>query len=153
MKITFKDCIARKKIFHFKPAKHLIRLEIEDAESDLQSAQDELSKSGFKWATIKGYYSMFHSARALLYSREYRERGHYCLYLAIKEFFVKEKKLDPQLAEDLKNCMDLREEADYRRKFSQKGASAVIEGAKRFLKAVKDILKSIEASKNKESDL
>ncbi len=142
MKITFKDCLARKRIFHFPPAKHLVDIEIEDAENDLQSAQEEFSKAGFKWATIKGYYSMFHSARALLYSRGYRERGHYCLYLALKEFFVKEGLLDRLLAEDLKNSMILREEADYRRKFSPKGASATIESAKRLLKAVKNILKS-----------
>ena len=143
MKITFKDCLTKKRIFRFGPAKHLVKLEIEDAESDLKSAEEEFSKSGCKWATIKGYYSMFHSARALLYSYGYREKGHYYLYLAIKEFFVKEEKLDPSLAEDFNNCMILREEADYRRKFSQKGASATVESAKRFLKAVKNILKSI----------
>lgn len=143
MKITFKDCLIKKRIFPFEPAKHLVKLEIEDAESDLHSAREELAKSGFKWATIKGYYSIFHSARALLYSRGYREKGHYCLYLAIKEFFVKEKKLDPALAEEFNNCMILREEADYRRKFSEKGASATIKSAERFLKAVKNIFKSI----------
>lgn len=143
MRITFKDCLTKKRIFRFEPAKHLVRLEIEDAESDLHSAKEELAKSGFKWATIKGYYSMFHSARALLYSCGYRERGHYCLYLAVKEFFVKEKKLDLALAEEFNNCMILREEADYRRKFSQKGASATIKSAERLLKAAKDILKSV----------
>ena len=64
-----------------------------------------------------------------------------CLYLAIKQFFVKEKKLDPALAEEFNNCMILREEADYRRKFSEKGASATIKSAERFLKSVKNILK------------
>lgn len=142
MKITFKDCLTKKRIFRFEPAKHLVSLEIQDAESDLKSAQKELSINGFKWATIKSYYSIFHAARALLYSCGYREKGHYCLYLAIKELFVKVKKLDLQLAEDIKNCMVLREEADYRRNFSQKGASATIKSAKRFLKAAKDILKS-----------
>jgi len=76
----------------------------------------------------------------LLYSRGYRENGHYCLYLALKEFFVQEKKLDPKIAEDFNNSMILREDADYRRKFSQEGSQAVIESAKRFLKATKDIL-------------
>ena len=141
MKITFKDCLANKRIFHFPPAEHLAALEIEDAESDLQSAREEFSKSGFKWATVKGYYSMFHAARALLYSRGYREKGHYCLYLAIKELFVKEGKLSPFLAEALENSMILREEADYRRKFSQEGASATIESAEKFIKTAKDILK------------
>ncbi len=143
MKITFKDCLTKKRIFRFDAAKHLVKVEIEDAENDLKSAQEEFFKDGFKWTTIKGYYSMFHSARALLYSLGYREKGHYCLYLAIKEFYVKDKKLDLQLAEDFNNCMILREDADYRRNFSQKGALAVIESAKRFLKATKNILKSV----------
>ena len=141
MKITFKDCLAKNTIFRFEAAKHLVDAELEDAESDLKSAQEEFQKSGFKWATIKGYYAMFHAARALLYSRGYREKGHYCLYLAIKEFFVQENKLDPQLAEDFNNSMVLREEADYRRTFSQEGASATIESAKRFFKTAKEILK------------
>ena len=142
MKITFNDCLNKKRIFRFEPARHLVKPEIEDAESDLHSAHEEFSKSGFKWATVKGYYSMFHSARALLYSCGYRERGHYCLYLAIKEFFVKEKKLDAALAEEFNNCMLLREEADYRRRFSEKAASATLKSAERFLKAAKNILKS-----------
>lgn len=83
---------------------------------------------------------MFHSARALLYSRGYREKGHYCLYLAIKEFFVKEKKIDLSLAEKFNNCMILREEADYRRKFSQKGAVATVKSAEKFLVVAKTIL-------------
>ena len=138
---SFKDCLENKRIFRFEPAKQLVGLEIEDAESDLRSAKEELSESGFKWATIKGYYSMFHSARALLYSRGYREKGHYCLYLALKEFFVQEKRLYPKLAEDFNNSMILREDADYRRKFSQESSQAVIESAEEFLKTAKDILK------------
>ncbi|NQT22542.1 MAG: HEPN domain-containing protein [Candidatus Omnitrophica bacterium] len=75
MKTTFKDCLAKRRIFRFQAATHLIGLEIEDAESDLKSALEELQKSGFKWATIKGYYSMFHSARALLYSCATEKEG------------------------------------------------------------------------------
>ena len=140
MKISFKDCLEKKKIFRFEPAKQLVNLEIEDAQGDLKSAEEDYTQGNFKWATIKGYYSMFHSARALLYSRGYREKGHYCLYLALKAFFVQEKKLDPKLAEDFNNSIILREDADYRRKFSQEGAQAVIEGARRFLKTTKELL-------------
>lgn len=138
--ISFEDCREKKRIFRFEPAKQLVDFEIKDAENDLCSAQEEFSASGFKWATVKGYYSIFHSARALLYSRGYREKGHYCLYLALKEFFVREKKLDPRLAEDFNNSMILREDADYRRKFSQESSQAVIESAKRFLKVTKGML-------------
>jgi len=140
MKLFFKECIEKKKIFPFEPARQLVSLELEDAKEDLKSAEEDYAQGNFKWATIKGYYSMFHSARALLYSRGYREKGHYCLYLAIRAFFVREKKLDPKLAEDFNNSMILREDADYRRKFSQEGAQAVIESAKRLLKAAKQVL-------------
>lgn len=140
MKISFKDCLEKKKIFRFEPAKHLVDLEFEDAQSDLKSAQEDFGRSNFKWATVKGYYSMFHSARALLYSRGYREKSHYCLYLSLKVLFVQEGKLDLELAEDFNNSMILREDADYRRKFSQEGAQTVMESAKRFLKATKEVL-------------
>ncbi|NQT22541.1 MAG: hypothetical protein HQ579_03780 [Candidatus Omnitrophica bacterium] len=85
------------------------------------------------------FYVSFCSGTSLLLC--YRERGHYCLYLAIRELFVEKKKLDSQLAEDFKNSMILREEADYNRKFSKEGASVTIESAKKFLKKTKSILK------------
>ena len=141
MRIIFKDCVEKKRIIRFPEAKHLVEGEIKDAIDDLKSAREEFSKEGFKWATIKGYYSIFHSARALLHSAGYRERGHFCLYLAMKELFVKEGKMKADVAEDLKNSMGLREDADYSRKFSEKGADATIKAAKRFLSTAKGILK------------
>jgi len=50
---SFKDCLENKRIFRFEPAKQLVTLEIEDAESDLRSAKEEFSKSGFKWRFSK----------------------------------------------------------------------------------------------------
>ncbi|MDP8258582.1 MAG: HEPN domain-containing protein [Candidatus Aadella gelida] len=141
MRIIFKDCVEKKRIIRFPEAKHLVEGEIKDAIDDLKSAREEFSKEGFKWATIKGYYSIFHSARALLHSAGYRERGHFCLYLAMKELFVKEGKMEADVAEDLKNSMGLREDADYSRKFSKKGADATIKAAERFLSTAKGILK------------
>jgi len=141
MTTTFKDCLERRRVIHFPEAINLVKPEIEDAKNDLSSAKEEFKRGGNKWATIKGYYSMFHCARALLHSRGYRERGHYCLYLAIMEFFVKEKKLSAKLAEDFKNSMILREDADYGRGFSKKGATATIKCAEAFFKAAKMLLR------------
>ena len=140
MKITFKDCVEKRRIVHFPEAIHLAAPELDDAKNDLMSAKEELAKSGFKWATIKGYYSIFHSARALLYSKGYRERGHFCLYLAIRELFVKEHQLDEKLVEDFKNSMVLREDADYGRNFSKQGAESTISVADNFLKEANRII-------------
>jgi uncharacterized protein (UPF0332 family) len=144
MNSTFKDCLARKRIFEFQEAVHFVDGELDDAADDLASAKQDLAKGGTKWATIKGYYAMFHAARALLYSKGYRERGHYCLYLAIKELFVKNKLLEDTLAEALYASMMLREEADYKRNFSKENAAIVIEKAESFLMATKNILGKIK---------
>ena len=140
MKITFDTCLKKKRIFVFPQAKELVGLELEDSFDDLNSAKEELSRSSYKWATIKGYYAMFHAARGLLYAKGYREKGHYCLYLAIKELYVKENILEAELAEKFYNSMILREDADYRRKFSEKTASRVVQAANVFFNRTKEIL-------------
>jgi uncharacterized protein (UPF0332 family) len=105
---------------------------------DLKDAKDSLKRKKFKWATIQGYYSMFHSARALIFSKGYREKSHYALLLALRELF--EEKLENTI-ERFEEAMDLREEADYGLRFSEEGAIAVIKGAKRFIEKTKAILK------------
>lgn len=140
MSISFEDCLSKRKLFKFAPAKRLIDLELDDAAADLKSAKEDFANSSFKWATIKGYYSMFHSARALVYSRGYREKSHYCLYVALKALFVEDDKLSSKLAEDFNNSMILREDADYRRSFSEEGASGVIKSADKFFDVAKKLL-------------
>lgn len=147
MPITFRDCIVRKRIFPFEAAKYLVEDEFKDAKEDLKSAQEEFSKKGIKWATIKAYYAMFHTARTLLYSKGYRERGHYCLYLAMHEFFVKENILEHDLVEAFYNCMILREEADYKRTFSEESAALAIESAKKLFAAAEKIARTSQGQK------
>lgn len=113
--------------------------EIEAAESDLAEARDSLTGKKLKWATIQGYYSMFHSAQALLYSKGCREKSHYALSIAIEEMFSKE--LGLTMVNAFRDAMDLRQEADYGLKFSEAGATETIEAAEKLLARVKEILK------------
>lgn len=92
----------------------------------------------FKWATIQGYYSIFHSARALLYSKGYREKSHYALLVAIKELFT--QNIVSSLIQGFEDAMSLREAADYGLTFSKEGAKDVINTAKKFLIRAKEIL-------------
>ena len=41
--------------------------------------KDRLTEENFKWATIQGCSSMFRSARALRYSKGYREKRSLCV--------------------------------------------------------------------------
>ena len=56
---------------------------------------------------------MFHSARALFYHKNYRERSHFCLREAIRVLYVKKGKLSAFLIETLAEAKNLREAADY----------------------------------------
>ncbi|MFC1546289.1 HEPN domain-containing protein [bacterium] len=91
--------------------------------------------------TIQSYYAIFHGARALLFSKGDGEKGHFCLYLAIKKLFVKEGKLDERYADIFVNGMILRENADYKRMYSKESAKILINGANEFLNKVNELLK------------
>ena len=137
-----KRLLDERKLMKIKLDMKLVLKEIEGAESDLRDAKDSLSRDRFKWTTIQGYYSMFHSARALVYSKGFREKSHYALFLALRELFVEE--IGEQLINKFNESMDLRQEADYGLKFSEAGAIDVIESAEKFLEKVKQILKIIK---------
>lgn len=140
MSDEFKRCLKNKKIIRFVRAKEKVKLELKAAREDLRSANSFLKSKNFKYATIAGYYSLFHSARALLYSRGYRERSHYCLRVAIKELFIKEKLLDPESLDWFNEALGLREAADYESVYSKNGAKEAVEGAKKFLTAALETL-------------
>jgi uncharacterized protein (UPF0332 family) len=134
-----KRLLRERKIVRIRADRKLVLKEVEGAKSDLEDARDSLAQRKFKWATIQGYYCMFHSARALLYSRGFREKSHYALLIAIRELFGSE--LGRSLIDKFEEGMDLRQEADYGLKFSDVGAVEVVESAEAFLKKVCQILK------------
>jgi uncharacterized protein (UPF0332 family) len=87
MSFNFKRLLDERKLVRIKPDRKLVLKEIEAARSDLVDARESLERNKFKWATIQGYYSMFHSARALLFEKGYREKSHYALLIALRELF------------------------------------------------------------------
>ncbi len=82
---------------------------------------------------------MFHSARALLFSKGFREKSHYALMFAIRVLFSNE--LENSLIRQFEEGMALRQEADYGLKFSETGALETISGAEKLLSKAKEILK------------
>ena len=134
----FKRLIEERKLTRIKIDRKLILKEIEGAISDLEEAKDSLSRKKFKWATIQGYYSMFHAARALLYSKGFREKSHYALLVALRELFSSQ--LGTENLRNFDEAMSLREEADYSLIFSEEGAKEVVNDAKNLLNKAKEIL-------------
>ncbi len=127
MSQEFKNCLAKGKIKEFSPGKNLAPKELRLAEDDLNTARKSFSESNFKWCIIQSYYSMFHSARALLYFKGYREKSHYCLIEAIKFLYLDKGELDRSLVEALIEAKNLREGADYYGDFSEINAKKLID--------------------------
>lgn len=138
MTIEYDDCLKRGKIKPFSRGPALVVKEIEAAESDLSRAHKTHSESDYKWTTIQIYYSMFHSARALLYAKSLREHSHYCLVVAIRTLYVNTKIIPVYILEGFQQAKDLREEADYYNRWSQAGCEKLIKLAEEFLTIAKN---------------
>lgn len=135
----FRQLLEERRLVRIKPDRKLVLKEIEGAKSDLETARKSLQDGNFKWAIIQGYYSIFHAARALVYSKGFREKSHYALLVAIQELFSDE--LESCLIQGFGDAMNLRQTADYGLTFSKEGAINVIETAEKFLLKTKEILR------------
>jgi len=135
----FKRLLEERRLTRIKPDRKLVLKEVEGAKSDLETARKSLQDGNFKWSIIQGYYSIFHAARALVYSKGFREKSHYALLVAIQEIFRDE--LESFLIQGFGDAMNLRQTADYGLTFSKEGAINVIETAEKFLLKTKEILR------------
>jgi uncharacterized protein (UPF0332 family) len=140
MTIEYDDCLKRGKIKPFSRGPALAVKEIEAAESDFARAHKTYSEADYKWATIQIYYSMFHSARALLYTKSLREHSHYCLMAAMRTLYVDTKIIPIYILEGFHQAKTLREEADYYNRWSQSGCEKLIKLAEEFLKIAKNLV-------------
>jgi uncharacterized protein (UPF0332 family) len=136
----FREALKKDRIIPFAAAPRLVKKELDAAATDLDEAKDRFKNERFKYATITAYYSMFHSARALLYSRKLREKSHYYLLVAMKALFVKTGLLDENLVREFHEAMVLREEADYHGEFSKAGAERALNAAISFIEASRKII-------------
>ncbi|MDD5133579.1 MAG: HEPN domain-containing protein [Candidatus Nanoarchaeia archaeon] len=141
MSIEFKRLLEKGKIEKKEIDKDMINKEIEGAEYDLETSEESINNEDFKWATIQAYYSMFHSIRALIYFKGYRENSHYALLIAFKELYVHSGLIDKRFSNYFEEAMDLRESADYNLTFSENSAKEVLKRAKEMLIEIKKLIK------------
>ena len=141
MTVEHDECIKRGKIKPFSRGITLAPKEIDTARADLERAIKTYQEGDCKWATIQIYYSMFHSARALLYAKNLREHSHYCLIAAIKTLYVETKQIPVYFLEGLQEAKNLREEADYYNRWSQAGCEKLLKLAEEFLLKAEGLIK------------
>jgi len=136
----WQDCLKRGKIKKFSRGQSLAGKELKLAREDLKYAQKSFKDKNYRWSVVQTYYSMFHSARGLLFNANYREHSHFCLAEAVRKLYVKKGLLSVLLLESLLEAKELREAADYYGDFSEINAKKLLEDAGNFIKAVSQIL-------------
>jgi len=141
MNTKFQKCLQKGLIKPFSSGKILVKKELKNAKLDLSSAKKSFIEKNYKWATIQLYYSMFHSARSLLYANNYREKSHACLIEAIRNFYTQKGEIGFWLIEALQKARILREEADYHGEFTREQAQELLKNARDFLSKAEDLLK------------
>ncbi len=123
------------------------QIQAEETGNQLKIAEDYIRKAGLVLGKdtcdisfLTAYISIFHSARALLYSRGYKERSHFCLFEFVRAEF--EDAEIARLAEVAQNYREARHLIQYEGSAcSESMAKEAITDAKAFLKAAKRFVK------------
>jgi uncharacterized protein (UPF0332 family) len=132
--------LEERKLQRIEPKHDIITKETASAEYDLGKSRNSFEEADYKWAIVQAYYSMFHAARALIYSKGYREKSHRACLVALKEFFL--DALGEERIDDFEEAMDLRESADYGSAYTDEDARNLVAKAQEFLENVRRILRS-----------
>lgn len=140
MDSRFKQCLDERKIVKVQVQLDLIKKELEGAEFDLKSAEASIAENNPKWATIQAYYTMFHTSKALVLSKGYMEKSHACLSITLKALFVDEGIIEAKHFNRFRDCMGLREDADYGMVYSDFSATEAVRWAREFFGEAKKII-------------
>lgn len=126
-----------------KPAEDLVIKEFKEAKYDLSKAKRAIDDEDYKWAIVKAYYAMFHSAKAILFKIGLREKAHFVIGEVLEEI-SKKGKLESSFVDDFRAAMAARIAADYHYEYSEKSARELVEIAEEFIKRMKKLSKVLK---------
>ena len=138
--MDIKECLEKGFLRKIDVDKRLIKKELAEAEYDLEKAEKTFGEKDFKWCIVKSYYSMFHSARAILFKLGYREKRHFAVSVVLEDL-NKKGRLESKFINDFNAAISSREEADYHYTYSKEIAEHNLIIAKEFLEKIKRLLK------------
>jgi uncharacterized protein (UPF0332 family) len=137
---AFERCLEERRLVAAHDPEEMIAKEVQSAEYDLQRARESLEKGDYKWASIQIYYSMFHSVKALVLKKGYREKSHYCLLVALRELYVETGELEIEYADNFDMAMFVRKEADYAAVYDEESAHILLDHAQEMIEMAQKML-------------
>ncbi len=151
MSSVLRRLLRERKVIPSRSSRGMVLKELQAAESDLGEARESFVAEKNKWATVQAYYSAFHSARALLYAKGFREKSHRGLLAGIRELYARE--MPESMLEAFGDAMNMREEADYGLVYSEEGAHAALGTAEEFLDRARNLLKDTIETRHPQANM
>lgn len=138
--MKFRECLKEGLIKKDEKAKERIEESIKIAERFYNSAINNFKIQEYEIVEIAAYNSLFHCCRALLFSKGYKERSHYCLIIALKELFRENKKIY-EILNSIDKVRLSRHNVQYGGALvDEEEAKFIISLAEEFISVVKEIL-------------
>lgn len=135
-------CLEKGYLVKIKYDNELIKKELDEAEYDLRKAENAFGDADYKWCIVKSYYSIFHSAKAVLFKLGYREKRHFAIGLVL-EYLNKKGKLEMDYVNYFNAAISSREDADYHYTYSKDIAKHNLEIAYKFIKKIKYLINEV----------
>lgn len=139
--MDIESCLREGLLQRVKVEPDLVGKELGEARYDLDRAGRALEEGDFKWSIVMSYYSMFHAARAVLFSLGLRERRHFAIKVVLEDLSAKGK-LESKFISDFSAALGAREDADYRHTYSQETAAYLLRAAGDFLARMRALVRS-----------
>lgn len=95
------------------PSEKEVQAELALAFETLTEAEDDLVKRQLRSAVSRGYYAVFHAARAVLWTKGLAPKSHKGVLQQFGQHLVLPGLVDKELGVTLKDAFDERELADY----------------------------------------
>lgn len=127
-----------------EPSRNFVKASLERAEKALKSAKLLEENGELEDAASRAYYAMFHSARALLFSKGVSARTHSGTISLFGEKIVRQGILNEEFADMLRKAFDLRQKSDYElyTELDAKLVNEVIKNAEKFIKKARELLET-----------
>jgi len=95
--MNFDECIEKGLITKDPQSAERIESSLKVSERFLEQAKGNMKMKYYVACELLAYNSCFHAGRALLYSKNYRERSHVCLIVALTSLFEKDSQISGML--------------------------------------------------------
>ena len=125
--------------------KALMKYRIEQARECLKSAEILVREKAYRDSANRSYYSMFHSARAVLALDNLNSKKHSGIISAFRERYVKTGKFSSHLSRMIGTAFEMRNDSDYQDFYvvSKADVTEQVENAKLFLEAVEEYINNL----------